>query len=204
MNTFFQRLRQGGVFLLVFLLLAGLLSACGQKDISGTYRASYNMLDMINDQLESTGLKMETDVNAEFVLTLNADKTFIYDIDSEAFQASLTKAMEADGASMITQMLSAEGISEDMFDWVAQASGYETFDAFRDDILKEITSGMGDDMLAEIEEAVHFEGTYELNGDTLTLSGEDEVLDQGTLQEDGSIVVDSEMEGVSLQLVFRK
>ena len=195
---------------LLVIVLAVMLCACGgkKKDISGTYHATYSMKDALNKQLAESGMALESDVNADFVLQLNTDETFTFDIDGESLGKSLTDVLTQDGPAMISSMLESEGVTEDMHDSIAAASGYDSFDAFVDDMVQTIISEMGDEFAADLESQVHYEGTYALEKNTLTLNGtvnEQQGMDQGTLNEDGTISITSKMdEETTLDLTFTK
>lgn len=195
--------------LLVFTL-AGMLCACGgkKKDISGTYHASYSMKDTLNKQLAASGMALESDVNADFVLQLNADETFTFDIDGEGLGKNVSDVLASDGPAMVSAMLESEGITEDMHESIATASGYDSFDAFVNDLVQTIVSEMGDSFASELESQVHYEGTYTLDKNTLTLTGtvgDQNGMDQGTLNEDGTISISSKMdEETTLNLTFTK
>lgn len=196
--------------LLVFAM-AGMLCACGgskKKDISGTYHASYNMKDALNKEMTDAGMTLASDVNADFVLQLNADESFTFDIDGEGFKQALTDVLTQDGPAMIGTMLESEGITEDMHDTIAAASGYDSYEAFIGDMVQTIVSEMGDEFVTELESKVHFEGTYSLDKNTLTMNGkvnDQSGMDQGTLNEDGTISISSKMdEETTLDLTFTK
>ena len=195
---------------LLVIVLTVMLCACGgkKKDISGTYHATYSMKDALNKQLAESGMALESDVNADFVLQLNTDETFTFDIDGESLGKSLTDVLTQDGPAMISSMLESEGVTEDMHDSIAAASGYDSFDAFVDDMVQTIISEMGDEFAADLESQVHYEGTYALEKNTLTLNGtvnEQQGMDQGTLNEDGTISITSKMDDeTTLDLTFTK
>ena len=198
-----------GICLLV-LAAAAMLCACGgkKKDISGSYIATYNMKEALNKQLEESGMAIESDVNADFILNLNADNTFSFDIDGAGFGANFAEVMKSDGPAIINSMLEAEGITEDMYETIAAASGYDSYDAFVEDMVGTIVSEMGEDFVGELESGVHYEGSYSLDKNIITLDGEvneEKGMDQGTLNEDGTISITSKMEdGTELNLTFTK
>ena len=195
--------------LLVFAMACA-LCACGgkKKDISGTYHASYSMKDTLNKQLAESGMLLESDVNADFTLQLNTEETFTIDIDGESLSKSLTDVLTQDGPGMITAMLESEGVTEDMHDSIAAASGYDSYDAFVTDMVQTIVAEMGDEFATDLETQVHYEGTYALNKNTLTLTGtvnDQNGMDQGTVNEDGTISISSKMDDeTTLDLTFTK
>ncbi len=194
---------------LIVFAAAGMLCACGskKKDISGTYHAAYNMKDELNKKLAADGMEMESDLITDFVLLLNSDESFSLDIDGEGFNTALIDVLTKDGPAMISRMMEAEGVTEDMRDTVAAASGYESYEAFVEDMMQTIVAEMGDGFTKELESQIHFEGKYSLDGSTLTLSGTidgQEGTHQGTLNEDGTISLTSKIGDASLDLTFKK
>ena len=205
-----KKVWKGLAICLLVLAVAALLCACGskKKNVSGTYLATYNMKEAMNSELADVGMTMESDLNAEFVLQLNEDDSFSFDIDGTKFSETFSEVLTQDGPGMIGAMLEAEGMTEDMYPTIASASGYDSYDAFVDDMVKMIIDEMGEDFVSDLESQVHYEGTYSVENTTLTLSGETSGgagMDQGTINEDGTISVTSKMDdGTILDLTFTK
>lgn len=204
-----KTIRKGLGICLLVLAVAALLCACGKKkDISGSYRATYNMKDALNKELEASGMALQSDVNAEFLLSLNADDTFSFDIDGVGFGSNFAEVMRTDGPAIINGMMEAEGITEDMYESIATASGYDSYDAFVKDMVETIVSEMGEEFVTELESQVHYEGTYSIDKNTITLDGtvnEEKGMDQGILNENGTISITSVMDdGTELDLTFTK
>ncbi len=196
---------------LLVLVAAALFCACGgvkKKNIIGTYKAVYNVKDELNKGLADIGATLQSDVNADFILQLNADDSFLFDVDGEGFRQNFTDMMESEAPELIRSMLEAEGITEDMYDTVAQASGYENFDAFVEDLKKTIITETGEEFVGTLESVAHYEGTYSISGGTITLNGQvNEVngIEQGTINKDGTITVSMKTEdGTAFSLVFTK
>lgn len=196
---------------LLILAATVLFCACGgvkKKDIVGTYRAVYNVKDELNKGLADIGATLQSDVNADFILTLNADDSFSLDLDGEGFRNNLSEMMEKEAPELIKTMLESEGVTEDMYETIAQASGYDSYDAFVEDLKQTVMTEVGEEFAGTLESESHFEGTYSISGGTLTLNGEvNEVsgIEQGSLNEDGTISVSMKTEdGTPLSLVFTK
>ena len=196
---------------LLVLAAAALLCACGgskKKDVAGTYRATYNMKEALNKQLADSGMVMESDVNADFILQLNEDDTFSFDIDGAGFGENFTEVLSKEGPGIINAMLEEEGVTEDMHDSIASASGYDSYDAFVEDMVQSVVAEMGDEFVEDLESQVHYAGTYSVDGITLTLKGEandEEGMDEGTFNSDGTLSIVSKMDDETvLNLRFTK
>ncbi len=198
------------VVLLAALAVILLLAGCGgkERDVSGDYRATYNVKDMLNQELAVSGIIMKSDVNAEFILQLNPDKTFLFDIDAEAFQRKFMDVLQKEGPGIVETMLEQEGITEDMHDMIATASGYDSYEAFVSGMMEDIVAAAGNGLAEQIKGAAHTEGTYSVSKGTITLTGNAEGgqgLDKGTVNEDGTITVTAMPdENTTLTLTFVK
>ncbi|MBR2561321.1 MAG: hypothetical protein IKE31_04130 [Eubacterium sp.] len=189
------------------MVLSLLLTACGKKDVSGTYTGSYDMKDELNAQLAEAGLELQGDLSANFILVLKEDNTFTFDIDAEGFSEKLVSAIQDQGESMVKAMLDEEGITEDMYQWIAEASGYDDFSSFVDGLVDEMITGMGDEMVESLKQEVAFDGTYEVGKDTITLestSNGETMIDEGEIYSDGSIFISSQFEDRTLNITFTK
>ena len=191
---------------------AALLCACGNKikpaDISGTYRATYNMKDQLNEQIAESGITLEDDLNADFILQLNEDETFSYGIDAEGFKENVSEVLEEKGVDIVKAMLTSQGVTEDMYDMIATASGFENFDAFVTEMLQNFETEISKEFESDIADSAHFEGTYEIDENRIVLSGETEAgngIDEVTVNEDGTISFIAKMDnGKLMNLRFVK
>ena len=196
------------VVLLAAMAMVLLLAGCGgkERDVSGDYRATYNVKDMLNQELAASGMTMNSDVNAEFILQLNPDKSFLFDIDAETFQRKYLDVLQKEGPAIVQTMLEQEGITEDLHDAIAAASGYESYDTFVNGMMEEIVAAAGTGLAEQVRNAAHTEGTYSVSKDTITLTAGTEGgqgLDKGTVNEDGTISVTAMPdEATTLNLTF--
>ena len=197
---------------LLVLAAAALLCACGKKikpaDISGTYRATYNMKDQMNEQIAESGITLEDDVNADFILKLTEDENFIFDIDAEGFKANVAEVLDKEGKTIVDVMLKSQGVTEDMYDMIATSSGYENYDAFVTEIIQNLETEMGEEFEKELAESAHFEGTYTIDENRIMLTGETvegNGIEEVTVNEDGTIsLIDKLEDGTLLNLRFTK
>ena len=195
--------RKTAGILIILLLLSLLLSACGEKDVSGSYRASCNMKDILNKDLEAAGVKLNRDVNTDVFLELKDDSSCTLDIDAAGLRERFTEVIRSEGRGIIDAMLEEQGISEDMHDMIASTSGYDTYEAFVDSMIGMILDKMNDQSVQELETASHSEGTYSVKKNRLMLTGPEDGIKEGTIGEDGSIAIVFEMDdGAALDLLF--
>ena len=197
------------VLLLTAVMVFSLaLTGCGKKDVAGTYKGTYDMRDELNEELAEAGLELQGDLSADFILVLKEDNTFTFDIDAEAFSEKLVTAIQDQGEDMVRSMLDAEGITEDMYQWIAEASGYEDFSSFVNGLIDEMISGMGDELVEELKTSVAFDGTYKVDGEKITLESTQDgetTVDEGEIYSVGSIFISSAMDnGKTLNITFVK
>lgn len=200
--------RKTAGLLSVLLLFSLTLAACGEKDVTGSYQASCNMKEVLNRDLEAAGVKLDSDVHTDFFLELKDDGTFTFDIDAAGLRERFTEVIRTEGKGIIDEMLEEQGVSEDMHETIASASGYESYEAFVDSMIDMILDEMNDESVQELETASHTEGTYSVRKDRLVLTGlkeDGQGIKEGTIGKDGSIAIVSGMEdGTTLDLLFIK
>ena len=206
------------LILAVALVLSVVMTGCGAskagggdsgkaESIAGTYQATYEMKDLINKEMEAAGITLESDINAEFSMELKDDNSFVLNVDTDSLMNSLKDALANDLDSIIGQLLGDQGVTEDMYEQIAKAGGYDSYDAFKEDMQKSMMDEMDADAIKELTDACHLEGTWELKGSKLTLSSTSEgqiSVDSGTVQDDGSIKVKSKTEDNEVELTFTK
>lgn len=97
---------------------------------AGVYRAKRDMRKALNLTLPEGAGQVSTKVILNYILTLNADETFLLKTADEdaAFQEAKKKATIEIVRSVQTQKLKEAGYSEDQFDEVAQISEFEDFE----------------------------------------------------------------------------
>lgn len=193
--------------IILALVCPVMLTACGKKNVAGTYKGSYDMKDELNSELAESGLELQGDLAADFILVLKEDDTFTFDMDAEGFSNKMVNAIQEQGEDMVKTMLDAEGITEDMYQWIAEASGYEDFQSFTDGLVNEMIAGMGDEMVTELKEQAAFSGTYKVNKEKITLestSDGETMIDEGEIYSDGSIFISSRLADKTLNITFVK
>ena len=165
-----------------------LLSGCSKKltakDVAGTYTCTRDCRSYINSGLkegleESLGSDTEVDFEfqsempADFTLTLNDDETFTLEIDVETFAESFKAVFDEEGREFIMAIVKAMGVDESQ---VSDAQVEQLMDQMRDGLEE---SFAGDDM----KEQASTSGTFTLDGTTIKLEA-DGTKDTGTIDGD--------------------
>lgn len=162
------------------------------EGVEGDYSGSYNMADKL---LAGMGLSADLDSELLFDVTLELDDgKYVLNSDGEENYDELIDYITGDEVKdAILDEFGAQGMSEDDLNTMAQTYGYDTYDDY---IVAMITSYMTADDLA-----MHEEGTYELDGDDITFTPDDDgEIGHGTF-EDGEITIDFQGED---EMVFSK
>ena len=165
-----------------------LLSGCSKKltakDVAGTYTCTRDCRSYIKSGLkegleESLGSDTEVDFEfqsempADFTLTLNDDETFTLEIDVETFAESFKAVFDEEGREFIMAIVKAMGVDESQ---VSDAQVEQLMDQMRDGLEE---SFAGDDM----KEQASTSGTFTLDGTTIKLEA-DGTKDTGTIDGD--------------------
>ena len=193
-------MKKTALFLAVVMVIALVFTACAEKPdnkkIIGSWNASVDMTDKLNESTASFGDITVESFKFDLTFTFNEDGTFALAIDEESFKESfsaikptLVSALE----SSMEAMAEAFGVTvEDLLegqsveDIINEAFSSKTFgEALTKDGKYKIEEGklyVADKDAAEIGESVYF--TYEFKGsDELTLNSyvgadEDDQLNQ--------------------------
>ena len=184
------------LMLAMVMAVATMLTGCGGKDVSGNYTANVNLVEFmeaVNEPIEDAGVDL-SNLSIDFVMSLNADKTFNFDFDTTAFKDEFRGLMTDYVETVIDEILAGEGLTrEDITDEVAQAMGYDTPDAFFDDFKNQAMAeldGAMEEMDAEIS-TLDMQGTYKVVKNTVIFSYTTEdnslALDAAVINEDGTI-----------------
>ena len=180
-----------------------------ETEIVGTYHATFDFKDMMNEEMgEDAGFAFESPIEAEFILDLKDDKSFLFEANEESLKTSMTEALQTDGRKMVVKALEDEGITEETFDLVAEQSGYESYDAFIEAMMGVMIEAA--DVEASIEglgDSSHVEGTYAYDGgDTIRFEPKDKEagFTEGTVDPDGAIRMTSKNDEFEIELIFRK
>lgn len=194
--------------------VATIFTGCGEKDISGDYKAEFKLADFMEEsdlsQMEDMGIDM-SDITVDVTLNLTDDKNFTFAFDTASFKEQFSSLVNDNIDAIIDKGLEMNGMTRDSItDELAQANGYEDSDAFFADMKDQVSSVMDeayDEIDKEIEEA-NVTGTYSVskNSVTFVLSDEEDGvgLDNGTIGSDDSISIVTEYDDQEMTLVFNK
>lgn len=194
--------------------VATIFTGCGEKDISGDYKAEFKLADFMDEsdlsQMEDMGIDM-SDITVDVTLNLTDDKNFTFAFDTASFREQFSSLVNDNIDAIIDKGLEMNGMTRDSItDELVQANGYEDSDAFFADMKDQVSSVMDeayDEIDKEMEEG-NVTGTYSVskNSVTFVLSDEEEGvgLDNGTIGSDDSISIVTEYEDQEKTLVFNK
>ncbi len=202
--------------MMTMLVLSFLLAACGGKkaggegakeeSVAGTYVGNFDMTELLNKEMEASGITLKSSVNTDFTLSLQEDEKFVFDIDAKTLVSSLTEAIQNEMDSIIAGLMGTE-VTDETRDSIAQTAGYNTYDEFKEDITKQLTESMNEDTLKDLTDSCHIEGTYTVKDKDLSLSAEDTEsfsVQVGKIQDDGSILLGMDANGDHVEITFVK
>ena len=192
--------------------VATMFTGCGSKDVAGNYVSEVKLVDFMSDDdvdmMSEIGMDL-SDITIDIVLDLTEDKNFSLSFDTTDFKSDFSALVDANMDSIIDMGLEQSGVSrEDVTDVVAQVMGYDTAEAFFEDMKSQMSSAM-DSAYEELDDEMQdatVSGTYTVAKDTVvfvTTEGDEFGLDKGAINEDGSITINTEYDGNELALDFK-
>ena len=143
-------------------------------DIPGTYRAEYDIMEMIGSDMEEIGMNLEGEVPVPFTIELKDDSTFTLEMEAEEFVETMQTIFKEQGPDMIRSMLEEQGITEETFAEVADQFGVESYDEFITSLVDEMVQGIADEMAGSMDEEFSVAGTYAVDGKDITFTAEEE------------------------------
>lgn len=191
--------------------VATVFTGCG-KDVSGNYVADVKLADCMSqddlDAVSEMGIDV-SDITLDVTLELTSDKQFTMSFDTTNFKNDFSALLNDNMDAIIDAGLEQAGVTrEDITDDVATIMGYDSAEAFFEDVEKEMVDAMDsayDEMDKEMESAT-VTGSYTVAKNTVvfvTKEDGDLALDKGSIGDDGSISVETEYEGKSFTLDFK-
>jgi len=177
--------------------------------IAGTYVATVELKDYMKEadlkQLEAQGAEALGDVPMSFRLDLKADDTFLLDVDTEQLKQDMMAAFAVSVDQIFRKQFTENGIKEDQFDKVAQAAGYDSYEAMKETSLKQLET-MTNSLLAAQLKGTNVEGTYSVDGNQVKMkaNGLAAGSDTAEILEDDSLKISFESDGQKIELVFKK
>ena len=199
------------LMLATIITVATVFTGCG-KDVSGNYVADVKLADCMSqddlDAVSEMGIDV-SDITLDVTLELTADKQFTMSFDTTNFKNDFSALLNDNMDAIIDAGLEQAGVTrEDITDDVATIMGYDSAEAFFEDVEKEMVDAMDsayDEMDKEMESAT-VTGSYTVAKNTVvfvTKEDGDLALDKGSIGDDGSISVETEYEGKSFTLDFK-
>lgn len=198
----------------MLVLMVFTLTACGQ-DISGKYVSEVQMKDFMNeddladlDEMADMGLGFMGDIPLNMELVLNEDKTFSLTMELKDMESGIVDGIKENADAILQNMFEEEGITEDMYDEIAEASGYEDYEAMKEDLISELQQDLESSMSewdGELDD-LQMSGSYSVKGNEVIFTdAEDENnVDSAELMEDGTIKMTWEDDGIAGEFIFRK
>lgn len=191
--------------------VATVFTGCG-KDVSGNYVADVKLADCMSqddlDAVSEMGIDV-SDITLDVTLELTSDKQFTMSFDTTNFKNDFSALLNDNMDAIIDAGLEQAGVTrEDITDDVATIMGYDSAEAFFEDVEKEMVDAMDsayDEMDKEMESAT-VTGSYTVAKNSVvfvTKEDGDLALDKGSIGDDGSISVETEYEGKSFTLDFK-
>ena len=195
------------------MVAGSLLAGCGAKDVSGVYRSNNTLGDFLAlsgediqaqyEEFDSMGMSFIKSLPFECSMDLDKDGNFTVDYDVELLKSSLDTEFTAHADDIIDAIMSQQGISEDQYEAVVQAAGYESYEAFSDemvDMMKETLYESLKDM-----EDMDITGTYKVKGSAVSFDqwNDDGSAYSATLK-DGAFTLPINANGVSMDVTFSK
>lgn len=170
-------MKKYATYLIGSMMVAGcLLSGCGAKDVSGVYRSSNTLGDFLAlsgediqaqyEEFDSMGMSFIKSLPFECTMDLGKDGDFKVNYDVELLKNSLDSEFTAHANDIIDAIMTQQGVTEDQYEAVAQAAGYDDYAAFTDgmmDIMKEALYESLEDM-----EDFDVTGNYKVKGGNLS------------------------------------
>ena len=205
-----KRITKFTVLIAAVLMIAMVFAACGSSgggaksnDMTGKYTAQVDMKDALNKGMESSGITVDKPLIANIYLELKGDQTFALEINADEFLGTIKDYMKENGKDIITKLMEAQGLSEDMLDTALSAAGYDSIDGMVDELVAQIDNSMTDEMKSQLSAS----GKYAIDGSKITFTPDKDALgiSEGTIGSDGSITVKGDAGDMGeLEMVFKK
>lgn len=207
-------MKKYAIYLIGSVMVAGsLLAGCGSKDVSGVYRSSNTLGDFLAlsgedvqaqyEEFDNMGMGFIKSLPFECSMDLGKDGNFTVDYDVELLKSSLDSEFTAHADEIINAIMSEQGITEDQYEAVVQAAGYDSYEAFSDEMVNMMKETLYDS-LKDMED-FDVTGTYKVKGDAVSF---DQWNDDGSAYsatfKDGAFTLPINANGVSMDVKFSK
>ncbi len=207
-------MKKYATYLISSMMVAGcLLSGCGAKDVSGTYRSSNTLGDFLElsgediqaqyEEFDNMGMSFIKTLPFECTMDLGKEGDFKVDYDVELLKSTMESEFDAHANDIISAIMSQQGVTEDQYEAVAQAAGYDDYAAFTDgmmDIMKEALYESLEDM-----DSLDVTGSYKVKGSNLSFENwNDDGSAFSAAFKDGSFTLPINANGTSMDVTFSK
>lgn len=211
------KLRYVGVLALALVMVlsttgCGVIKGFFAKDVSGKYNTDISIGQFMDEAdvsaYEEYGIDY-SDFKMRINLTMNEDKTFEFKVDEQAVKDSFSQLINDNLDAILDASLEQAGMSDatdSQKDMIAQAAGYDDWEAFGDAIVEEVETSFEDEMDGQFDE-ITTTGTYEVDGDEVRFTGTNgsgSGMDKATIGKDGSLSINFTYEGKSMDMIFIK
>lgn len=199
--------RFGFLMAVIMVLCACMIGCSGKKDagIAGKYVAEFDALDIMNSSMEASGISLKTSIITEFDLELKEDGTYTFDLNADAFKESIIAGISADIDDIIGSLVASLGASGTDVEDLAKQAGYESYDAFKQAMVDEISASFDDATMQDMKDSAHGEGSYEVKDKDVTLTAKDgDAVDALKINDDGSLTANVIFENSDITLTFVK
>ena len=172
------------------------LAACGQKDISGDYTATVKMSD-INDAAEKADDAITKGFmeNMNVTLKMNLDKkNYSISLDSDKLISDVKQYATDHFDEIVDEALKQQNMDKSQItDDLAKKAGYDSAQAFYDELKNQMLKAMEDAMKKEVAKGIdtNSKGSYKVAGGKVIFAegGSKLGLGQGQINKDGSITI---------------
>ena len=189
------------------------LTGCGEKNISGEYTSTVNVVDLVDPETTTYLAEMGIDISSLTLgvkLSLDEEHNYTMELDPSNFKTEFSDIVTNNMTAILDNILAAEGLSRaELTNERAQFMGYESADAFITDLTNQMTASLTSSMdsLDQKFKDETITGTYEVTKDSVIFktSGDNNEIELGTatLAEDGTITVSATTDtGTELSLTF--
>lgn len=201
------------IILATVMTVATIFTGCGEKDISGEYTTTLNVVDLIKPSTIDSLTQMGIDISSltmDAHLTLDEDHNFTIELDPTNFKSGFSEIVTNNMPTLLDNILVSEGLNRaELTDIRAQFLGYESADALIADLTNQLTESLNStmDSLDQKFKDETISGGYTVSKDTVDFAtdGANVEIDinSATIEEDGSLTVSATTDaGADLDLTF--
>ena len=176
-----------------------------EEDITGTYMGQLDFSEKASKEFsESLGFEVEDPLYMDVYLELNEDNSFRLYVDAEKYKADVIAVLTSHIDDIIAKSLEQNGMSMDQLGDLAVARGYESEEAFKEDMVKMLEAELEESInMEEYEDDINISGTYAVSGKTILLANEDG-QDIVTINDDGTLSMIVPLDGENVEVIMTK